>query len=477
MFPRRTRLPLLAALIIPLLAAACSRPSEPNRGKPPAAEFLVSSDDSTFWVSTRGGTTSVRGAPLMLARYGGRFYELYTADDDFSFDDAQLVGERLYRRDLMTGDSAVVFVDTIVPRIAAAYARAHPDERPLEPDEDGEANPSTSATAELDVLDVFGPFVSYEYRVDVQLPGRDPWHSTRRGVIDLRSGKASRASDVFGAAEGQVLETNGNRSYLAARDSLLRDRDTLGADDRIAAGVLQRLQFDPRSFTIADEDGRPTVAFGVPGRGAGAAGDLVELDPMSVPPPAWWGTIRNTLPTTDDQDADIWSGPGYRVIARYDTSGDDEIARLSLADSSRREWPLGALLAPVHRIDWLDRPVIGPADRKALLRAFNAAASYDETARVAALPSIPRDRRERSAVSLFHLASIHARHEDRSRKSARDVRAHDARACQQHGACVRRRDPVDDGQDRGHRRVSTQPRRSGHRVDRSRRLSRAHSPG
>ena len=114
---------------------ATGRPLAP----PPRAEFLLSSADSTFWVATTSGTTRVRGAPLVLARYDGRFFEVYGADDDRSYDDALLVGERLYRRDLITGDSALVFADTTVPRIAGEYARAHPDERPLSPDEEGEA--------------------------------------------------------------------------------------------------------------------------------------------------------------------------------------------------------------------------------------------------------------------------------------------------------------------------------------------------
>ena len=91
------------------------------------------------------GRPEVRGEPLVLARYGGRWYEVYSADDDKSYDDALLVGQFLYRRDLLTGDSSLVFADTVVPRMAAAYARAHPDEKPLSPDEDGEADPEPAS--------------------------------------------------------------------------------------------------------------------------------------------------------------------------------------------------------------------------------------------------------------------------------------------------------------------------------------------
>src|SRR5262249_21750207 len=106
------------AVAIALAVAACARPSDPGSQPPPAAEFLVSGTDSTFWVATTNGGTRVRGAPLVLANYDGKFYELYSADDDYSFPDASLVGERLYRRDLISGDSSLVFADTVVPRVA-----------------------------------------------------------------------------------------------------------------------------------------------------------------------------------------------------------------------------------------------------------------------------------------------------------------------------------------------------------------------
>src|SRR5438128_350522 len=142
----------LACAVVAASAAACSRPS----GEPPRAEFLLASEDSTFWVQSSSGGLHVRGAPIMLARYGGRFYELYTAERDLSYNDALLVGERLYRRDIVSGDSTLLFADTTVARLASAYGKAHPDEEPLRPGDEGDANPRTSATAQVDVLGVFG---------------------------------------------------------------------------------------------------------------------------------------------------------------------------------------------------------------------------------------------------------------------------------------------------------------------------------
>jgi len=483
-----------------LIVAACSAPNSRDKSSlppPPRAEFLLSSADSAFWISTTSGRVSIRGVPLVVARYAGQWYELFAADDDYSFEDALLLGERLYRRGLASGDSTAVLVDTIVPRLARLYAKAHPRERPLDPDEEVRPDPATTATAELDILDVLGPYLSYEYHVDVDLQGTQPWHTTRRGVIDLRSGAGQRVSDVFGDTAGARIAREGKSAFGLLRDSLVRAERRMDEARRRTAAAIASAQFDDRSFSLSDMDGSPTVTFAIPGRGEGRAGDGVQLDAITGSREPWWADVRDGRPLTDSEGTDRWSRPGYTVIARYDSSG--EVASIALADSTHREWPLIAITAPLHRIDWLDRPPISAAERRELTQAFNAAALYDEGARVASLP--PRRSGAshiRSQFGLFpvvphsgasHLrsefrlsdlffASAHvtARFQDRPRKPARDVRAHDARACEQHGPRVRWRDPRDDGQNSGDRRVSSQPGERSHGVDRSRRLSRADSP-
>lgn len=468
--PHEVRRVVRAALVVSaIVLAACSRTGARARiAAPPRAEFLLESVDSAFWISTTSGTTHVRAVPIVLARLGSRWYELYAADDDYSYDDALLVGERLYRRDVLTNDSIAVFADTIVPRLAREYARAHPDEQPLEPDEDGEANPSTQSTAEVDVLDVFGPFLSYEYHVDVDVAGSQPWHTTRRGVLDLRTGREAALADLLGSAEAARVAAQGNRAYEEARDSVLRNRSALGARERRAADAIARLRFDPRSFSLEDDDGHPAVVFGIPGRGPGPAGNLVELDPVAIDSAAWWPDVRPGRAVTDAQGNDRWQGPGYAVVARYDTSG--EVATLSIADSAKREWPLGMARGPLNRIDWLDRPPIGADERRALTRAFNAASLYGEDTRVAGA-------RRPTPTSNLHLVSTHATIQDCAREPARNVRPHDAPACQSARERIRRRDALDVGHVRGYRRVPALPSERGHRVDRSRRLSRARSPG
>src|SRR5918999_3362855 len=127
------QMPTKAALAaVTLLVAGACRPSTP----PPTAEFLISAGDSTYWVRTDTTGVRVRGSPILLARYGGQFYEVYVTDDDRSFADATFVGQRIYRRSLVSGDSTLVFEDSTVSGMAGSYAADNPGSRPLGPDEE-----------------------------------------------------------------------------------------------------------------------------------------------------------------------------------------------------------------------------------------------------------------------------------------------------------------------------------------------------
>ena len=375
---------IVASATLALLPTIVSCSESQSRGTPPGAEFLLSTADSTFWVATTGGGVRVRGEPLILARYGNRFYELYTAAEDLSYADALLIGERLYRRDLITGDSSVVFSDTTVSHVATIYARTHPDERPLEPDEEGNPNPRTSATAQLDILELFGPFLSYEYHVDIELPAKAPWHLTRRGVVDLRTGKPSSVADLVGEARARRITTMGRQAFEEGRDSAIRARDSLSREDRRALSALERRQFDPSSFGLESIDGLPVITFGIPGVGEGSAGNLVELEPIAVDSSDaldWWHDNRPTLAHQDSLGDEHWVGSSYTVHARYDSSG--QVARVSLADPKKREWLIASVTGPLRRVDWLEQPALAAADRAALRRAFDGAAKYDGNARVA----------------------------------------------------------------------------------------------
>ncbi|MDP1890852.1 MAG: hypothetical protein Q8K55_08145 [Gemmatimonadaceae bacterium] len=181
-----------------LLSAACARPP---KGPAPRTEFLVANADSTFWVTSDARGIRMRGAPLVLAREAGRFHELYVADDDRSYYDAIFVGQRLYRRDLITGDSTELLADGEVAAMADQFAREHPGERPLGTDEEGAANPRTSAMAELHLMDVHGPFASFEHLTDIDIRGASSRHAAHGGVVDLRTGEERSVRELFGADE------------------------------------------------------------------------------------------------------------------------------------------------------------------------------------------------------------------------------------------------------------------------------------
>jgi len=363
-----------------LAVAGCSHSDNPKTaisGAPPRAEFLVATQDSTFWITTEGAKVRARGAPLVLARYDGRFYELYVADDDRSFQDAMLVGLRLYRRDLQHGDSAVVFEDSVIPRVARQYLAAHPQAHRLAPDEDGDEEPPTQAMADLQVLDVHGPYLSYEYHVDVSQQNAPPWHATRRGVIDLRSGHPAQLSDLFPGNVASALVDSGRRELTSALDSLRGDSRQSA---RRAVATLSRARFDDRSFVLTVADSQVAVEFDVPQRGADVPDEVLPLDALRPPQPTWWSDVAREFPLAAD-DLDRWHrevDTSYDVLARYDSSA--ETARISLSSHST-EWPIRIVVAPVLHLFWLDQPPIDTGQRHALSRAFDEASLYDETTR------------------------------------------------------------------------------------------------
>lgn len=262
---------------------ACARPD--SDVAPPSAEFIVATPDSTFWVRSGAGGIRVRAVPMTLARYGGQFHEVYVADLDRSFEDAVFTGERVYVRDLTRDDSTLVYDDTMVVRLAEHYARAHPDARPLAPDDDTPTDPAITATGETDLLGIRGPYVLLEHRSSFAHAG-DEQDDTVQTAVDLRSG---------------------------------------------AAASLATLRRDP----------------------------AVTRDTSVV----------RTVPTT-------WTREGYSLLARGDSS--EGTVSLTLRDGARRSWPLFS--TPPHpRIYWLDHPPVDAATRRALARAFNDAAAYDES--------------------------------------------------------------------------------------------------
>ena len=369
---------------------ACGRATPATTPPPPHAEFVLSSGDSAYWITIDARGTRVRGVPIELARVNGRFYELYVVDNDLSFAGADLVGQSVYRRDLRSGDSTLVFTDSLVPQLAARYARAHPDDHRLDPGDEPDQDVELRATATLDIDAAHGPFASYSLHTDVEHGVSPLWHESRQGVIDLRTGRAATLADVVGG-DITTLQRDRDRALEVLDDSVRRTHDARG---RRAAAELKNFHLDPMSFSITTAAGGPAILFALPGAGEGDAGNVLSLAPIGFPQPAWWGDVAASLPMrSSDESRAVWRHGSYSVVARYDSLGG---SYLSIRDSTSREWPIAPITGVASRIYWLDAPALDGETRHALTRAFDEAASYGLDSKVATAAQPPLSLAARS---------------------------------------------------------------------------------
>ena len=357
-----------------------------ERVAPPPAEFLLAAGDSTFWVRSQNGRLKIRGAPLQLTQLRGRFHEIYVADDDRSHYEAVIVGQRVFRRDLLTGDSVAIFEDTTAASIERWYRGEHPNDPRVSAEEDVSEHPIVEATAEIELLDTFGPFQSYEYHADGLIQGGAEWHMTRRGVLDIEKAKQATLAALFGDTAAKRIVSEGRRRFSLALDSVLASPD---ARARAAADAIADFEFDPSSFVIVRNGRAPAVQFFAPGHGARAGGMMIGLSPIVADSmTAWWAEVRVTLSIAPfDSVLDRWERPGLMIETRYDATGDR--ATLAMLDSAGREWPVARISAPAYSLMWLDKPPLDPVTRRALTRAFDEAALYSEQSRTALQRSLP----------------------------------------------------------------------------------------
>lgn len=378
---------LAPVALLSLLAGGCDR--ERPRAKapaPPAVELLVEAGDSTYWIASGAKGIRLRGSPVLLARDGGRYFELYVSDDDRSYFDAVFVGQRLWRRDLVGGDSTLLFEDTLVAGAERRWAARHPDAEPLDEDDAESDDPATMATSEIQVLDVVGPYVSYELHSDVDVVGEPHRHLRRRGVIDVRSGRAAALDGIVGAPAVRGVIAEARRRYGATLDSIRRIPDERW---RRVAEALPDFPFDPTSFSLVAVDGSLGLSFLVPGRGDDAGGLALPLSPVHAPPPSWWPQAAPAHPRIASDSVDRWTlGDGVALDATWS----DDRVELALRRGATR-WAVGHAQAPPRRLWRLDRPPIDQPTRRALARAFDESALYSDDARTAALPRTARPPR------------------------------------------------------------------------------------
>jgi hypothetical protein len=351
-----------------------------ERVAPPAAEFLLAAGDSTFWVRSQNGRLKIRGAPLQLTRLRERFHEIYVADDDRSHYEAVIVGQRVFRRDLLTGDSVAIFEDTTAASIERWYRSEHPNDPRVSAEEDVSEHPIVEATAEIELLDTFGQFQSYEYHADGLIQGGAEWHTTRRGVLDVEEAGQASVASLFGDTAAKRIVSEGRRRFSLALDSVLASPD---ARARAAADAIADFEFDQSSFVIVRTGRAPAVQFFAPGHGARAGGMMISLSPiLADSTTAWWVEVKGSLSVAPfDSVLDRWERSGLTIETRYDVTGDR--ATLAMLDSAGREWPIARISAPAYSLLWLDRPPLDPRTRRALTRAFDEAALYSEQSRTA----------------------------------------------------------------------------------------------
>ena len=204
---RLTSLAILAVAVV----GACALPPP----APPTAEFLVSAGDQTYWVRSDNSGLRIRGSPLILARTGGRYYEIFVGEIDRSFPRALLSGERVFRRELATGDSTIIFDDTAIVHLSEDYHRQHPRAPLLGPDDDPDDDIEMTAVGETDILNVLGPYVALEHRLSIQRANDHDQDDTARTVIDLRNGRPAELDRML--RDSTVQEAAGEGGLVNRR--------------------------------------------------------------------------------------------------------------------------------------------------------------------------------------------------------------------------------------------------------------------
>lgn len=213
----RSRCLVVFALLIPL--SGCSFP-KPN---PPSAEFLVADASTTYWVHSGPHGISARTSPLILTNADNRFYEVYVGEVTRSYEDAIFIREPIYRRDLLSGDSKLLFEDSRISAWEKSYLRRHPGARLLDPDEDSEDDVAVSATGEAEILAVAGPYVLFDRWATLEGDEYQQADSAR-SAIDIRSGQSislgSFVRDTAALGAGAVRDEDGVRWRHSGYDVL-----------------------------------------------------------------------------------------------------------------------------------------------------------------------------------------------------------------------------------------------------------------
>jgi hypothetical protein len=368
------------ALAVALLACAACGDARPGAGDDaratatlPAAEFLLVSDDSTVWVRTGASGARVQRSPLVLAALDGRLVELFAAEAVRDHEGASFTWGRLWVRDLVRNDSALVFEEPTVRDEAAAYARTHRGDPVLEEDEaEGAGTPPYAVNASVTLLDVAGPLAGIEVHVDRWRDDSLVAHDTRWLTVDLARRARVPLATLVGDAAAVRVRADARAALARAASDAARAPVATAAD---AAAVLRALAVDDEGWVLDVARAAPAVRFL-----AHASHDddahRFTLPALPIAAPAWWRDVRASLPLADADSVTTRVGVAPLVLEATTDTGDVATVRvagttlLRMAGPVRRMIPLGATLA-LPDLAW----------RPALQRAFVEAGYYSDEAR------------------------------------------------------------------------------------------------
>lgn len=385
---------LLRGVLVSALAWGCRGEAPATTGALPAAEFLFAAGDSTYWVRSSSEGMRVRSAPILLTQVDGAMHEVFLTDDGAEYPDASFATVRLWARPLASRDSVLLFADSTVLRELAGWRRRHPREEEIDPaDDDAPDDPRTVVQDDIELLDVHGPYLTFEHLLNVDLDGGPPHqHAGRRFVVDVRSGYRPSLGDLVGASEAARVLRTAKASLTQLTDSIRAAGQTGDERARAALETLASFRFDSTSFGLTDMARDPAIAFMVPGHGVDGEALALNLPPIAVASPVWWRPVRATLPEWSDDSTRVrWTRGAYDVLAR--PSADGEALALVLVGKRSigptPEWPVATVVPPAYQLIALESPPLDSAGRAALARAFDASTALDGVMQRAGRRSVP----------------------------------------------------------------------------------------
>ena len=386
------RLLVTAAISLAALVSSCG--PRAREGARPEAEFLLVSDDSTAWVHSSADTVIVQRAPLLLATLTGRLIEIYVAEDPINFDDASFLISRVFRRDLVSGDSALVFADSSVLREAMAYVRAHPAAERLDAD-DPVPDGARSFESSITPLDVVGNTLGVEVHLD-RTVGELGTHDSYRATVDLPTAKRLSLAELITASAADSVIADAHRNITAAITLAVLREGTIG---KAAGRAIASLGFDPLSFTLARDGDSLTAKFLVHNEQVideGHDTHRYALEPIALPAPSWWAAARRTLPHEILDSASRFDVGPVALDLRYDSQDVAQVVTRTTTGTRS----VTRMRGPVRRAIAVGDSLISPTGkwRQALERAFSESGYYSDQVRAASLRGRARPTASRQAA-------------------------------------------------------------------------------